>query len=152
MLAKEASRTPADISQGWLRHRQAVSHFHSLCILARQPAQSGARTNAAVRVIRCVHAMMQGRWLEAYEAVRSLSDVQSISDVVRARLLVILGQIELYRRFRHTSAKQVLEKARTGVTDGKVLAGLGECLARDNDIEERPRSSVRLSTAPDIGG
>ena len=139
MLAKEASRTPADISQGWLASvAEAVSHFriHYAFSLASQ-RNLAPETNAAVRVIReGAHAMMQGRWLEAYEAVRSLSDVQSISDVVRARLLVILGQIELYRRFKHTSAKQLLEKARAlAPTDGRVLAGLGECLARDNDIE-----------------
>jgi type III secretory pathway component EscV/tetratricopeptide (TPR) repeat protein len=153
-LAEAARRAPDRVSNEWLESiARAVSLFRlRLAFTLASHDDLAPRADATVALIRQgTHAMLQSRWIEAYEAVRKLSEVKHLPDLVRARLLVVLGQIQLYRLFRTDAAKQLIESARTlAPHDGRVLAALGDCFARVKDTESAREFYQRaIESSPD---
>lgn len=132
--------TRADAWPEWLESvAHAVSTFRvkyatALCSIDQWKPE---RSQILKEFAEGVHAMTQGRWVESYQTVRTLADIDHIPPSTRALLLVILGQIELLRLFRHESATQVIESAhRLAPDDGRVIAALGDCYVRAQKVDD----------------
>src|ERR1044072_9096054 len=84
--------------------------------------------SAAVDKLRlAVGYMWQARWPEAYEGIEYLSQQEWLPQLIRARLLAILGQIELLHFGDERAARDVLARAESlAPDDARVLCAVGE--------------------------
>ena len=82
-----------------------------------------------VLAVQCLH---QGRWSEAYDQIEKLSARPFLPTEVHARLLVLLGQIQLFQFRKFRSARRLLEAAQAlAPRDVRVVAALGDYWMHD---------------------
>src|SRR5262249_36298908 len=85
---------------------------------------------------RAVRRMYQGRWPEAYDQVDYLARQEFILVQIRARLLDILGQIQLFQYRRSASAKELFDAAeKLSRDDAQILSSLGDYCLEQKDIK-----------------
>ena len=99
-LEKKLAQSSNDAWTAWqIALAESISHFRdalSARLAAFGLALPGRATEASemVLAVQCLH---QGRWSEAYDQIEKLSARPFLPTEVHARLLVLLGQIQLFQ-------------------------------------------------------
>jgi type III secretory pathway component EscV/tetratricopeptide (TPR) repeat protein len=98
-----------------------------------------------------IHYMDQDRWPEAYEQVEFLSEQDFLPALTRARLLLILAQIQMRIFDKRELAKELIDAAeRLAPRDGTVLSTLAEYWLAEKDAAAKAKSYYQraLELAP----
>ena len=124
-------------------------HRHSLRLCEHPFPFDGSRKQRVVELRQAVECMLQSRWDEAYEQIAFLSKQESLPDLVRARLVIIAGQIETsWFEKPKQAGRSYAEAERLAPDDGLVLATLGDYWL-GKDIERAAAYYRRaMETAP----
>jgi len=116
--------------RAWLdRFSDGVAHFRvryslALCL---HTFPFGRRNASVVEYRRAVECMFQNRWEETYEEIAALSMLESLKPVIRARLVTMRGQIELFRFSMRQKAGLSFQEAATITHDNAfVVAAQGD--------------------------
>jgi type III secretory pathway component EscV/tetratricopeptide (TPR) repeat protein len=133
------------LDAGWTKWLEAVAETISLFRLrfaiglCEAPfAFPNSKRAEAEKIRTAVSRMSQARWPEAYETLDLVAKQEFLPDAIRAKLLVICGQIQLYHFQSDEGAKRCLDMAkRLAPRDGRVLSGLGDYWRgrKDKDIK-----------------
>lgn len=126
---------------------EAVTRFRatfSMRLLASRFPVRTADEPVLKRLQEFVRLMFQSRWPEAYDGFHYLANLDFLSTKVRARLLVILGQIQLFHFRKGAAAKELIEAAeQLAPTDFRVLSGVGDYWLTEKDGGERDPEKAR---------
>ena len=86
---------------------------------------------------KSVRFMIQARWPEAYEQLFHLTEIDFLKPRVRARLSIMLAQIQMFHFRNWAQAKQFYDRAeQLAPNDGKVLSAVGEYWVTEKDAEQ----------------
>src|SRR5574341_1424572 len=132
--------SPEDGWRAWVRRlAAAVSVFHlrhSLHLCEEAFPFDSSHQQAVGQIRRAVQCMRQSRWEEAYEEAEFLSKQEFLPVPTRARLVTVVGQIELWRFERAPRARALFDEAqRLAAEDGMVLATLGDYWLMEKNVE-----------------
>ena len=109
---------------------EAVSRFHHRFAtgLCRHRFPFDPSREELVKELRqAVECMRQGRWEETYEEVALLAKQEFLPAPLRAKLITLRAQIELWRFENPSRARALLEEAETlAPGDGLIAASLGD--------------------------
>lgn len=98
---------------------------------------SESQRAAGLELRGAVRFMSQARWPEAYEQLGRLAQFDFLQPLVRARLAVMLAQIELFHFRNAVQAKKFYDQAeQLAPNDGKVLSAVGEYWLTEKDAEQ----------------
>lgn len=148
MFTSEAARVDSSFKQGpdagwnaWLLTlAEAITRFRFgfSARLCERPFPFQESDNHDLRNIRkAVRCTNQGRWPEAYDQLDYLANQVTLPDQIRAKLFVILGQIQLFHFVNTAAAKELFDVAeRLAPHDAKVVSALGDFWVGENEIEK----------------
>ena len=118
---------------------EAVSRFrHRIAIRLVEHAFpfDASRQQQVKDFRRATECMLQNRWAEVYDEVAWLSNQEAVSAAIRARLIGITGQIDLYHFANSRQAKRLFEEAaRIAPDDGWVIASLADYWLGERNVE-----------------
>ena len=113
-----------------------------------RPRASGAGDEAS-EVVRAVQCMRQGRWPEAYDQIEKLSARPFLPTELRARLLGVLGLVQLFHFRKFGSARRLLEAAEAlAPRDVRVIAAMGDYWMHEGAPDRTCRRRSRTTSAP----
>jgi flagellar biosynthesis component FlhA/tetratricopeptide (TPR) repeat protein len=154
---KEAFAKSAD--DGWREWvktlAEAVSNFRfvlsaRLCEPPFPFRESDRETSNQLRT--CINYLGQGRWMEGYTYLDYLGSQEWLPAKVRARLLSMLGQIQLIHFDVQAAAKEFFDTAeRLAPNDGVVLSAVGQYWIKSEKDENATACFTRaIEIAPQI--
>jgi type III secretory pathway component EscV/tetratricopeptide (TPR) repeat protein len=86
---------------------------------------------------KAVRCMSQSRWPEAYDQLDFLAKQEFLPTGTKAKLLAMLGQIQLFHFQKTVAARELFDVAeRLAPEDGKVLSAFGDYWIATKDIEK----------------
>jgi type III secretory pathway component EscV/tetratricopeptide (TPR) repeat protein len=106
-----------------------------LCEVAFSIPES--KRSAFQELTKAAQCMRQGRWPEVYQQLDYLVGHEFLTTTVRARLFVILGQIQLFHFQKPTPAKQLFDRAvLLAADDPRVISAIGDYWLGEQDDEK----------------
>jgi type III secretory pathway component EscV/tetratricopeptide (TPR) repeat protein len=155
-IEKVFRRSPDEGWNAWLLTlAESISDFrHELSTkLCAYPFPFQGRKDQATGMAKAVRCMYQDRWPEAYDQLEQLTGKEFLSTATRAKLLVILGQIQLYQ-FRKTGPARELFNAAEAMAPGevRVVCAMGDYWVLERDLQKAESYYRRaIEVAPRAG-
>jgi type III secretory pathway component EscV/Tfp pilus assembly protein PilF len=125
---------------------QRLEFATQLCDCAAGLADAERDHLAVLRT--AVDDMIATRWARAYRVLRELTDLEQLAEIVRARLVLLLGRIQLFVFSDSGAAKPFYDQALAlAPSDYRVLAAMGDYYQATEKPEEAKRYFERALAA-----
>ena len=145
-LEKVLAQSPDDAWTAWqIALADSISRFRD-ALSARLAAFGLAlpgRAAEASEVVRAVQYIRQRRWPEVYDQIEKLSARPFMPTELRAKLLCILGQVQLFHFSKFGSAHTLLEAAESlAPRDVSVMGAMGDYWMQEGAPNKDPQKAV----------
>jgi superkiller protein 3 len=156
-LHKIFKRNPESGWKHWLRtYSKALANWKlSLAFsLAEESFQFPLDKDHVVEKIkRSTNYMLHERWPETYDVFMYLAEQTMLPKVLRAKMYVTAGEIQLYQLMKPNKARELFQRAENlAPNEGRVICGWGEYWLQQNKIDKAKRYFERtIKIAPFLG-
>jgi len=102
------------------------------------------------KIKRATQYILHERWPETYDLYIYLAEQKNLSEVIRAKMYVTAGEIQLYHFIKLNKAKELFSLAeQLAPKEGRVSCGWGEYWLQQNDIDQAKEYFQRtIDSAP----
>nr|AEQ20437.1 tetratricopeptide repeat domain lipoprotein [uncultured bacterium CSL12] len=153
-IEKAFGRSPDEGWNAWqITLAESISYFRQglSTRLCEYPFPFQGRESRAQEMAKAVRCIFQGRWPEAYDELTELAKKQFLPAATRAKLLVILGEIQLYRLQTASPARELFDAAAAlAPDDARVVGALGDYWTQNNEEPDLQEAAACFQRAQAI--